>query len=182
MTVFVSMLRGVNVGGHSRVKKEALKAAYAALGLRNVRTLLQSGNVLFTSGLKDRRALAQRITQELERRLDLKIEVLVRTLAEIRTIVERGPVSARADPSKLLVMFLSGVPDARGQAALAREHKGPEMLEIRGPEVYLYYPDGVGRSKLSTAFLESALDVSGTARNWNTLKKMLELGATLEAT
>jgi uncharacterized protein (DUF1697 family) len=180
MTVYVSMLRAVNVGGHGRLTMAALKDAYVALGLGQVRTLLQSGNVLFTSRLKDRNALAKRIAQELERRFGLQIEVIVRTLAEVRTIVERGPSSARADPAKLHVMFLAGVPNAKGAAALVKDHKGPEMLEIRGPEIYLYYPNGMGRSKLTTAVIERKLETSGTARNWNTLNKLLEVGATLE--
>ena len=180
MTVYVSMLRGVNVGGHSLLKMVAVKEAYVAIGFGNVHTLLQSGNVVFTSRSKDRQALAKRIMQEIERRFDLKIEVLIRTLDEIRTLVERGPTSPRADPNKLLVMFLSRVPDARAQSALLKEYKGPEMIEIRGPEVYLYYPNGVGRSKLTNAFLENRLDAAGTARNWNTLTKLVELGATLE--
>lgn len=174
------MLRGVNVGGHSRLKMAALKQAYLAIGLGDVQTLLQSGNVLFTSRSADRDALAKRIMQEIERRFDLQIEVLIRTLAEVRMLVERGPASARADPSKLLVMFLARVPDARAQAALLKEHKGPEMIELRGPEVYLYYPNGVGRSKLTTAFLENKLDAAGTTRNWNTLRKLVEVGAALE--
>jgi uncharacterized protein (DUF1697 family) len=177
VTVYVSMLRGVNVGGHGRIKMDALQEAYLRVGLRDVSTLLQSGNVIFTSRLKDRAALAKRITQEIERSFDLQIEVVIRTLDEVRTIVERGPVlSPRADMSKLLVMFLSGVPDAQGQAALVKQHKGPEMIEVRGPEVYLYYPDGVGGSKLSTAFIENKLKVAGTARNWNTLAKLVEAG------
>jgi uncharacterized protein (DUF1697 family) len=181
VTVYVSMLRAVNVGGHGKLKMDALAAAYEALGLGHVRTLLQSGNVVFSSLMKDRAALAKRIMQELERRFDLRIEVVIRTLAEIRTIVARGPVlSPRADESKLLVMFLAGVPDARGAAALLKEHKGPEMIEIRGPEVYLYYPDGVGRSKLSGALMEARLGVAGTARNWNTLTKLLEAGEAIE--
>jgi uncharacterized protein (DUF1697 family) len=180
LTVYVSMLRGVNVGGHGRLKMAAVKDAYLAIGLGNVLTLLQSGNVVFTSRATDRRALAKRIMQEIERRFDLQVEVLIRTLEELRMLVERGPTSARADPSKLLVMFLSRVPDARAQAALLKEHKGPEMIEIRGPEVYLYYPEGVGRSKLTNAFLENKLDAAGTARNWSTLTKLVELGRTLE--
>jgi uncharacterized protein (DUF1697 family) len=180
LTVYVSMLRGVNVGGHSRLKMAALKEAYVAIGLRDVYTLLQSGNVMFTSRAKDRHSLATRIMQEIERRFDLKIEVLIRTLDEIRMLVERGPATPRADPSKLLVMFLTHVPGAAAQSALLKEHKGPEMIELRGPEVYLYYPNGVGRSKLTNAFLENRLDVAGTARNWNTLKKLVEIGATLE--
>ena len=79
------------------------------------------------------------------------------------------------EPSKLLVMFLSGVPDARTQAALLKAHKGPELIEIRGPEVYLYYPDGVGRSKLSNAFIEAKLKTAGTSRNWNTVRRLAEM-------
>jgi len=113
MTVFVSMLRAVNVGGSSRIKMSALQELYESLGFADVRTLLQSGNVLFRSALKDRKQLVKRIQQEIERKLELQIEVLVRTLAEIESIVERGPVlSPRADMSKLLVMFLADVPDA----------------------------------------------------------------------
>jgi len=180
MTVYVSMLRGVNVGGSGLIKMEPLREAYEAVGLADVRTLLQSGNVLFRSGLTDRQRLVKRIMQEIERRFDLKIEVLIRTLDEIRMLVDRGPATPRADPSKLLVMFLTHVPGAAAQSALLKEHKGPEMIELRGPEVYLYYPNGVGRSKLTNAFLENKLDAAGTARNWNTLTKIVELGATLE--
>jgi uncharacterized protein (DUF1697 family) len=181
MTVFVSMLRAVNVGGTSRIKMESLRAAYESAGLRDVQSLLQSGNVLFRSRVKDRSQLARRIAQEIERCFGLNVEVLIRTLAELESIFERSPVlSPRADLSKLLVMFLSRVPDARAQAALLKWHKGPEMLEIRGPEVYLYYPNGVGRSKLSTAVIESHLDTIGTARNWNTLTRLLEAGQSID--
>ena len=152
MTVYVAMLRAVNVGGTSRIKMDALRAVFESIGLKDVRTLLQSGNVVFRSAIRDRAQLVKRIVQELDRQLDLQAEVILRTLAEIASIVERGPVlSPRADMSKLLVMFLADVPDAAAQAALVKWHKGPEMLEMRGPEIYLYYPQGVGRSKLSGA-------------------------------
>ena len=185
MTVYVSMLRGVNVGGSGLVKMEPLREAYESIGLADVRTLLQSGNVLFRSGLTDRERLVKRIMQEIERRFDLQVEVVLRTLAEVASIVERGPVlSPRADKSKLLVMFLSAVPDAAAQAALRKWHKDKELkelLELRGPEIYLYYPEGVGRSKLTGAVIESKLDTAGTARNWNTLLKLVEVGRSLEA-
>jgi uncharacterized protein (DUF1697 family) len=181
MTVYVSMLRAVNVGGTSRIKMDALRAVYESIGLKDVRTLLQSGNVVFRSAIADRQKLVKRIRQEIERQLELDVEVILRTLAEIASIVERGPVlSPRADSAKLHVMFLADVPDAGAQAALAKWHKGPEMLEMRGPEIYLYYPEGVGRSKLSGAVIESKLNTSGTARNWNTLQKVLDTARALE--
>ena len=180
MTVYVSMLRGVNVGGSSVIKMDALRAAYDAMGFSDVRTLLQSGNVLFRSGLQDRERLVRRIKQELERRIGLRVEVLLRTLDELASIIDRGPqLSPRADMSKLLVMFLSSVPAAAAQAALLKWHKGSEMIEMRGPEIYLYYPNGIGRSKLSNAVIEDKLDTAGTARNWNTLVKLLETGRAL---
>jgi len=185
MTVYVSMLRAVNVGGTGLIKMDALRDLYESLGFADVRSVLQSGNVLFRSGLTDRQRLVKRITQEIERQFDLQVEVILRTLTEIVNIVDRGPVlSPRADKSKLLVMFLSAVPGASQQDALKKWHESKELkelLEIRGPEIYLYYPDGVGRSKLTNAFMERKLDVSGTARNWNTLLKLVELGRELEA-
>ncbi len=182
MTVYVSMLRAVNVGGHSKIKMEPLKELYRSLGLRDVCTVLQSGNVLFRSNLKDREKLAKRIKQELERRFESQIEVLLRTLEEIKTLVERGPQMAeRTDPSKLLVMFLTGVPDKRMQEELHKAHAGPELIEVRGPEVYLYYPNGVGRSKLSNAFIEAKLKMAGTSRNWNTIAKLIESGDAMNA-
>jgi uncharacterized protein (DUF1697 family) len=184
MMVYISMLRAVNVGGTSRIKMDALRAVYESMGLKDVRTLLASGNVVFRSGLTDRGQLVKRIMQEIERQLGLHVEVVLRTLAEVASIVERGPVlSPRAEPNKLHVMFLESVPGAAAQAALVKWHKAsalPEMLELRGPEIYLYYPNGVGRSKLSGAVLENKLQTSGTARNWNTLVKLLETGRALE--
>jgi uncharacterized protein (DUF1697 family) len=181
MTVYVSMLRGVNVGGNSRIKMGGLKELYASLGLRDVRTLLNSGNVLFRSSLQDRARLAKRLAQEIARRFDLDTEILLRTLPELTMLVERGPaLSERRDPSKLLVMFLTGVPDRKAQAALLKAHHGPEIIEIRGPEIYLYYPNGVGRSKLTNAFVEAELGLAGTARNWNTIRKLIEAGEALD--
>jgi uncharacterized protein (DUF1697 family) len=184
MTVYVSMLRAVNVGGTSRIKMDALRTVYESIGLKDVRTLLQSGNVVFRSAIAAREQLVKRIAQEIERQLELDVEVILRTLAEVASIVERGPVlSPQADKSKLLVMFLSAVPNAAAQAALVKWHKErkwPEMLELRGPEIYLYYPEGVGRSKLSNAVIENKLDVSGTSRNWHTLQKLLDTGRAIE--
>jgi uncharacterized protein (DUF1697 family) len=184
MTVYVSLLRAANVGGTGLIKMDALRDVYESLGLNDVRTLLQSGNVLFRSRLTDRRALVKRIVQEIERRLDVQVEVILRTLAEVASIVDRGPVlSPRADQSKLLVMFLSAVPSAAAQEALKKWHQSKELkelLEIRGPEIYLYYPDGVGRSKLTSSVIEGKLETSGTARNWNTLTKLVVAGRELQ--
>jgi uncharacterized protein (DUF1697 family) len=184
MTVYVSLLRAVNVGGTSVIKMDALRRVYESMGLRDVRPLLASGNVVFRSRIKDREQLVKRIMQEIERRLGLDVEVIVRTLAEVESLVERGPVlSPRADPAKLHVMFLASVPAAAAQAELVKWHKDgklPEMLELRGPEIYLYYPNGVGRSKLSNAVMENKLGVAGTSRNWHTLTKLIEAGRMLQ--
>ena len=161
MTVYVSMLRAVNVGGTSRIKMDALRAVYESIGLKDVRTLLQSGNVVFRSTLKDR----ERLVQSASRRSSsgnssFRSEVIVRTLAELaehrrarpRALAERRPEQAARHVPRPCV------PDAAAQAALAQmAQEEPEMLEMRGPEIYLYYPDGVGRSKLSGAVIENKL-------------------------
>src|SRR5690606_30243420 len=169
-----SLLRGVNVGGHRGLTSRALESVYRSLGFGGVRAVLQSGNVVFKSAVRDRAGLAKRISQEIERRLELEIHVLLRTREELRLLVERSPLlDPGAEFSKLIVMFLEAVPAAKAQAELVRGHKGPELIELRGPEVYLYYPEGVGPSKLSGAVLERVLDTTGTARNWNTILKLL---------
>ncbi len=184
MTVYVSLLRGVNVGGSSRFKTGSLKALYESLGVSCVRTILQSGNVVFASRLRDRIMLARRIHQEIDRKLELKVDVIIRTLAELKSIAERAPaLSPRADMSRLLVMFLAHVPEPEAQASLMAWYKSKqleEMLEMRGPEIYLYYPNGIGRSKLTSAVIEGHLRTAGTARNWNTLQKLLEAGREID--
>jgi uncharacterized protein (DUF1697 family) len=132
--------------------------------------------VVFQSDLSDRPALARQLEEGIEQRFGFHSDILLRTLDEFRAVIRRNPLSAEhADPGKRVVMFLSASPAQDAIDDLLKAYAGPETIHITRQEAYLYYPDGQGRSKLSNAFIERKLNVSGTARNWNTVTRLLDL-------
>ena len=180
MTAFVSLFRGINVGGNHLVKMTDLKALHEVLGLRNVTTYIQSGNVVFTCDT-DAPQLQRNIEQAFVEKFGFHGHVLVRSSSELQNIVAKNPFQNQ--PSKELkwiaVMFLATQPDSTAQEDLFKTYNGPEEIFILGKEVYLYYPEGMGRSKLTNTFLEKKLRTSGTARNWNTVLKLQEVSVSL---
>lgn len=158
---YVALLRGVNVGGNRKVRMEDLRATFEQLGYTNVRTVLQSGNVIFDSKAKPRD-------------LDGPVgtAVLLRTQDELRKVISANPFpqEARDHPSHLLVVFLSGpLPSEEPLRKVATES---EKLVAKGSEIYIYFGDGAGRSRLAAALTEKKLGVVCTARNWNTVQKL----------
>lgn len=182
MTVWISLLRGINVGGNKRIKMADLSALYESLGLAGVHTLLQSGNALFQSDEADAAALARRIEAGIEQRFGFHVDVFLRTRAQWRNMVGRNPFAgdSELDPARLLVTFLVHAPAADAVAALQGSHIGPEDVRASGAELFVYYPDGMGRSALSGAVIEKALKMSVTARNWRTVTRILELAGGIE--
>jgi uncharacterized protein (DUF1697 family) len=181
MTVVISMLRGVNVGGHHMIKMETLRALYESLGLLDAQTYIQSGNVVFRTKGRDLALVARRIGNAIEQGFGFRPGVILRTAADLRGVMARNPFAARPgiDPSKLLVIFLSGDPDAEARDKLLKIKIDPEELRIEGREIYIYYPDGQARPKLPPALIEKTLRTSGTGRNWNTVRKLLEMAEKL---
>jgi uncharacterized protein (DUF1697 family) len=177
MAVIVSMLRGVNVGGHNMIKMDALRALYQSLKLRDPETYVQSGNVVFRTDERDLVLLARRIENGIERRFQFRPDVIVRTTSELRDVIARNPFALRRDiePSKLLVTFLASDPDSEAREKILKIKTDPEELSIGGREVYIYYPTGMGRSKLSWMAIANALKTTGTGRNWNSVTKLLEI-------
>ena len=172
MPIFASLLRGINVGGRNMVPMKALVELYAQLGLEDARTLLQSGNVVFRTGSADRAELATRLKQAIAKRFGAEPEIFLRSEKELRAAVASNPFeeAARDDPSHLLIMFFDEKP-----IGAPPDWKGPERLQLAGKELYLFYPEGIGRSKLTNAVIERALKAPGTARNWNTVNKLIKL-------
>src|SRR5204862_6249644 len=141
MPVIISMLRGVNVGGHNLIKMDALRALYESLGLQDPQTYVQSGNVIFKTKERDLARLARQIENEIERRFGFRPGVILRTSSDLRDVIKKNPFAHRdLDPSKLLVTFLATDP--------VRIKPDPEELRIAGRELYIYFPNGIGRSKL----------------------------------
>jgi uncharacterized protein (DUF1697 family) len=183
MAVVISLLRGVNVGGHNKIQMEALRALCRALGLRDAQTYVQSGNVVFRTEARDLVRLARRIEGAIHASLGFRPAVMVRTSAELRDVIARNPFAARRgiDPRKLVVSFLAAEPGPEARQRLLRVPAGPEELHLAGRELYIYFPNGMGRSKLSPAVLEKALQTSATGRNWNSVTKLLEIAEKLKA-
>ena len=183
MAVLISMLRGVNVGGHHKIKMDALRALYASLKLEDARTYVQSGNVIFRTKEKsvtaqNLAALAKKIQSAIESEFGFRPEVILRTADELRKAIAASPFLGRRDiePGKLLITFLAAEPDAAGaRSALLGLKDHPEELHLKGRELYIYFPNGAGKSKLPWSSVEKLLKVTGTARNLNSATKMLEI-------
>ena len=181
MTAYIALLRGVNVGGHALVSMSYLRVLLEELGFGSVRTLLQSGNAVFTSKARASAKLETQLEKEVEARIGRHTEVLVRSAGEWEKIVAANPFEdeAKHDPGRLLVMALKSAPSASAVAALQAAVAGPEVVRAHGKELYVSYPDGVGRSKLTNAVIEKKLGTRGTARNWNTVLKLDALARTI---
>lgn len=150
-----------------------LRKVFADLGLDDVSTYLQSGNVLFESSASVR-DLKRRLEQEIGERLATGVSVLLRTKRELATIVEANPF-AKQDVSKLHVTFLEKRPAKARAEALDPAEGAPDEFRLRGREAYLYFPGGYGHSKLSNAYFEKKLGVVATTRNWKTVTSVAKL-------
>ena len=179
MAPHIGLLRAINLAGLNRVSMTELRALMTALGLADAQTLLQSGNVVFRSdALPDQ--LERQLEQAAAKRLGVQTDFFVRTAKEWRAIIEGNPFpkEAKADPGHLLAVVLKGDADAAKVVALQNAIKGREVVRAKGRCLYVVYPDGVGRSRLTSAMIEKMLGTRGTARNWNTVLKLDVLAST----
>jgi len=179
MTAFVALFRGINVGGHHKIRMDALKDVHEALGFQDVIPYIQSGNVVFTSDDANVARLRGNIEHGFAKKFGFHVEVFVRTSAELRDIIEKNPFQNQPDRGSkwVAVLFLAARPELTAQDDLLKTYAGPEEFFIMGQEMYIYYTNGMGRSKLSLSLIEKKLKTVGTARNWNTilqLQKLLE--------
>lgn len=184
MPVIISMLRGINLGAHNRVKMDVLRELYNSLKLRDAQTYVQSGNVIFGTDEKNLEQLAKRIEKAVEREFGFQSDVILRTTAELRRVIARNPFAKRKgiEPSRLLVNFLGSEPGADACKALRSLKIDPEEIFIDGRELYIYYPNGMARPKLSWPTIDRILQTRGTGRNWNSVTNLLQLAEQLEAT
>lgn len=182
MKVYISLLRGINVGGNKKIKMADLKTLYESLGFLHVQTLLQSGNVIFKSDVEDTSQLTRQIEEAVEKTFGFQSRIIIRTPDQMRAIIKDHPFSAEQleRPSKLQVMFLSGAPTSEAFELLRTDSKGPEMLYGIGQELFIDFTDGMADSKLTSAFMDKRLKVIGTGRNWNTTVKLLTIAEDLE--
>lgn len=183
MPVVIAMLRGVNVGGHNKIRMEALRALCTKLKLRDACTYVQSGNVIFRTDQRDLASLAKRLQNAIERDFGFRPDIVLRTAAELRDVIARNPFANRRDiePNKLLVTFLASDPGPEARDKATKIKTEPEELRMERREVYIYFPNGMARPKMSWPAIERTLQTSGTGRNWNSVTKMLQIAEQLES-
>jgi uncharacterized protein (DUF1697 family) len=182
MPVLVSLLRGINLAGHRKVKMEDLRAIYESLGLEDVQTYINSGNVLFRTGARDLVRLRKRIEGAVENACGFRTDIVLRTPADLRSVLGRNPYATRVDvdASRLGIHFLAGEPTGEARERALAVDCAPEELHISGCELFIYYTNGMARPKLKLPSVEKTLGMIGTTRNWNTVRKLLEMAEKLE--
>lgn len=161
---------------------EALRSLYESLRLRDVRTYVQSGNVIFRTEERDLALMTKRVQKAIEKTFGFQCDVILRTTSELRGVIARNPFANRRgiEPSKLLVTFLASDPGEEARKQVRKIKTNPDELWIDGREMYTYFPNGMARPKVSWAAIEKILKISGTGRNWNSVTKLLEMAETLE--
>ena len=177
MATYISLLRGINVGGQKKIKTEELLALFDSLGLKNVRTYVQSGNVIFNSPQRDIQELAKLIETKIVQAFNFSVAVLVRTPDELQRIIDDNPFlrEKTADTGKLHVTFLSAMPAKSVVEQMKEMHNESDKFIISNKEIYLYCPDGYGRTKYSNDFFEKKLGMVATTRNWKTVNMLLDM-------
>jgi uncharacterized protein (DUF1697 family) len=173
---YAAVLRGVNVGGKNKLPMSGLRKLLDELDCDDVATYIQSGNAVFRSSL-GLEATAAAIEAGIAERFGLAIRVLLRTPGELAAIAAANPFLGRDDLARLHVVFLDTAPSSASVAALDPRRSPGDEFAVSGREIFVHYPNGSGRSKLTLDWFERQLGVAGTARNWNTLLKLQELAA-----
>jgi uncharacterized protein (DUF1697 family) len=171
---YIALLRGINLGKHNRIPMGKLQQAFEGLGFEQVRTYIQSGNVIFNAGTASN--LCQKIEEKIRSDFGLAVSVISKTAEELGDAIRNNPFLKKGgvDHSRLHVTFLSSVPAAAAEK-LDRLRAGPDQFCCAGLEVYLYCRDGYGRTKLSNAAIEKALSVRATTRNWRTVNQLYQM-------
>jgi uncharacterized protein (DUF1697 family) len=179
MATFISLLRGINVSGQKKILMADLKLLYEQLKFKNVQTYIQSGNVVFDYTTdKNNLAIAKLIEHSIEKEYKFQVPVLVKQADDLLSTIKNNPFTEEvgADPSRVAVTFLEGLPTSENLKKLVGIDYPPDRFIIDGSNIYIYCPKSYGNSKLSNNFFESKLKVRATSRNWKTINKLLEMG------
>jgi uncharacterized protein (DUF1697 family) len=174
---YISMLRGINVGPHKRIRMLDLIALYESLGFKNIRTYLQSGNVIFEASEVDGGTLFKLIGDKIKQVFGFQVEVLIRTPDELAHVIKDNPFlkDNNIDTANLYVTFLSDLPGQVELNKIKENRNETDSLIIFNKEVYLYCPNGYGSTRYSNDFFEKKLGLTATTRNWKTVNALLEM-------
>lgn len=178
METFISILRGINVSGQKKILMTDLKALYENLKFTDVKTYIQSGNVIFKSNEKlSDLEFAKKIEEDIYKNYDFQVPVIIRRIDEMKHIISANPFlkEENIDVKKLHITFLSEIPDKENVESIEKIDFSPDKFVIHGKEIYLYIPNSYAETKLPNNFFEKKLKVKATTRNWNTVNKLSEM-------
>jgi uncharacterized protein (DUF1697 family) len=177
MSTYISLLRGINVGGQKRLSMDSLQRLYIGLGFTAVRTYVQSGNVVFQTNDDDPPAVAKRIEQRIEADYGFPVAVFIRQPQDFRRILANNPFlnDRHADHSQLYVTFLYQPPPEAAWERTSAPAGIPDEFARGDMEIYIFCPNGYGKTKISNDFFERKLGVPATTRNWNTVKTLNQM-------
>jgi uncharacterized protein (DUF1697 family) len=178
MQTYISFLRGINMTGHNSIKMAQLAVLYNDLGFNDAETFIQSGNVIFSSYAElSVREISLSIEKAILEKYNYNVPVMIRTITEMRKLIPVNPFldEKNFDLSKMAVIFLYENPsEAQIQKVINIDYP-PDKFKIIGSEIFIYCPNGFGRTKLYTNFFENKMKVKGTGRNWKTITTLISL-------
>jgi uncharacterized protein (DUF1697 family) len=177
MAIYISMLRGINVGGHKRIKMDQLRESFEALGFEQVKTYIQSGNVVFRAGKTSPSALSKKIEEKILSDFGFSASVVSRTSEEMGKTIENNPFLKERGIAveKLHVTFMSEAPAAAALKKLTELVVAPDRLCYFGKELFFYLPNGVSQSVLMKKPVDGVLGVVITTRNWKTVNSLHQM-------
>lgn len=172
---YIALLRGINVGGKNKIKMIDLKKIFELLGFKNVKTYIQSGNVMFDCDSHDEVTLATQIENKIGETFKILVKVIIRSEGELRNIITNNPFIKVPDIEldKLYVTFMSDNPVQTSISFLDARKGENEKFTIISRQVYLYFPNGYGKAKLNNTFIEKKLKIVATTRNWKTINNIV---------
>jgi uncharacterized protein (DUF1697 family) len=175
-TTYLALLRGINLGPKNKILMPDLVELFTKAGCKDVRTYIQSGNVIFEATRELSTRLPELISKEIQRRFGHKVPVMLRTTGEMREVVRTNPFLKEGAAEDILhVMFLTDLPKPGAAKSLDPDRSPPNRFMVRGKEIYLLFPAGFARTKLTSSYFDSKLGTIGTVRSWRTVTKLLEL-------
>lgn len=172
---YIALLRGINVGGKNKIKMFELKNMFESLNYKNVRTYIQSGNVIFDNEITDTIKLANSIENKINEMFGLLVKIIIRTDEEFRNIVKNNPFvnEPNIELDKLHVIFMLDKLETDAELLLSIKKEENEKYLINSREIYLYCPNGYGKTKLNNAMFEKKLNTVSTTRNWKTINNII---------
>lgn len=175
--LIITLLRGINVGGNKKIKMADLRDLYSALGFQKTQTLLQSGNAVCETDMTDLEQIRHTLETGIEEKLGFDVTVILRTPDDFKQMLSAHPFTDQqiSDPAKISFVFLDKIPSDNAVTDLKDKNTGNEIIHHQGRELFIFYADGKGKSKLDNGRIERTLQCQATARNWNTVQKIMDL-------